>query len=104
MVGSRYWSNCSNDGLGECMGAIGEPKCIEWGDWHDDIMDPCIQHRNCLEWEEPEEFSTESILGPGGTEQTPTDLLTLLPASNSIIRGFFIGGILGLVWIAYGNR
>ena len=78
------------------MVTIEEPKCIEWGEWYDDNLDPCIQHRNCLEWDEdPGFFSTESILGPGGTEQTS------LPPSNSIIQGFFMGGILGLVWITY---
>jgi hypothetical protein len=87
------------------MVTIGEPKCIEWGEWYDDNLDPCIQHRNCLEWDEdPGFFSTEDNLGPGGTEQTLTDPLTLLPQSSSMIRGFFMGGILGLVWIAYGNR
>jgi|ETNvirome_6_1000_1030641.scaffolds.fasta_scaffold00145_11 hypothetical protein len=101
----RHWSNCGIDGLGDCMGENGEPECLKWGEWYDDSLDPCIQHRKCIEWEEGfRPFSTESILGPGGTEQMPTDTLTLLPQANSIIRGFFIGGILGLVWIAYGNR
>tara|TARA_B110001454_G_scaffold76950_1_gene74519 strand:+ start:1376 stop:1645 length:270 start_codon:yes stop_codon:yes gene_type:complete len=87
------------------MGVIGEPKCIEWGKWYDDIINPCIQHRKCIGWEEDPGFlgffATEDNLGPGGTEQTPTDTLTLTENSDPKYVGFFIGGILGLIWIAY---
>ena len=46
------------------MVTIGEPKCMEWGEWYDDVIDPCMQHRHCLEWEELPEFSAEDNLGP----------------------------------------
>ena len=75
--------------------------------WYDDITNPCIQHRKCKEFGEPDQnflskfFATEDNLGPGGTEQTPTDTLTLTENSGPKYVGFFIGGILALVWIAY---
>ena len=78
------------------MGEL-ERECIKWDEWYDDDLNPCIQHRKCLEWEDPNDgfFSTESILDPDGTEQT------LIDKPSSTVVGFFIGGILGLVWIAY---
>lgn len=89
------------------MGIIGEPKCIEWGEWYDDPRDPCMQHRKCKEFGEIDQsllskfFATEDNLGPGGTEQTPTDTLTLTENSGPKYVGFVVGGILALVWIAY---
>jgi hypothetical protein len=95
----RDWNNCCNDGLGEYMGII-DPKCIEWGEWYDDPLDPCTQHRKCGAWgEDPGFFATEDNLGPGGTEQTPTDTVTLMYHPTK--RGFVMGGILALIWIAY---
>ena len=82
------------------MGIIGL-KCIKWTEWEDDIFDPCTQHRKCLEWADPGFFATEDNLGPGGTEQTPTDTLTLTENSAPKYVGFFVGGVLGLIWIAY---
>ncbi len=78
------------------MGEL-ERECIKWDEWYDDDLNPCIQHRKCLESEDPKDrsFSTESILDPTGAEQMPVD------KPSSTVVGFFIGGILGLVWIAY---
>ena len=84
------------------MVTIGEPKCMEWGEWYDDVIDPCMQHRHCLEWEELPEFSSEDNLGPGGTEQTPIDTVTLMYHETK--RGFLMGGILALIWITISNR
>ena len=90
------------------MGVIGEPKCIDWGEWYDDPRDPCMQHRKCKEFGEIDQsllskfFATEDNLGPGGTEQTPTEILTLLPQSSfDTLSGFIVGGLLGLAWITY---
>ena len=80
------------------MGVIGDPKCIKWDEWSDDNLDPCIQHRKCLEWEDPNDglFSTESIVDPEETEQMLID--------KPMIVGFFVGGLLGLVWISLLDR
>ena len=82
------------------MGIIGL-KCIKWTEWEDDIFDPCTQHRKRLEWADPGFFATEDNLGPGGTEQIPTDTLTLTENLAHKYVGFVLGGILGLIWIAY---
>lgn len=85
-----------------------DQKCIEWGEWYDDPRDPCMQHRKCKEFGEIDDsllsklFATEDNLGPGGTEQTLTETLTLLPQSSfDTLSGFIVGGLLGLAWITY---
>jgi hypothetical protein len=77
-----------------------DQKCIEWGEWYNHLMDPCRQERKCKKFSPI--FESETILGPGGTEQTPTETLTLLPQSSfDTLSGFIVGGLLGLAWITY---
>ena len=72
------------------MGVIGEPKCIEWSQWFDDARDPCIQYRKCEKFEEDNNLFLKA-------ESSDTKLVT----DGGSMIGFFLGGMLGLLWIAY---